>query len=127
MIAGTSLRQGKKLHSTMGAYMTVTNTGDLRLYDKKGKQYWSWGLNEGTKNGPYKLHLETDGNLCMYDGKGRNYKCSGPTGPNNREYRYTLQNDGNAVVYDSKGKAYTSTQSNIFPFNGPKACTGPLV
>ncbi|KAF9902267.1 hypothetical protein EC991_005087 [Linnemannia zychae] len=127
LLAGTSLFQGQKLYSDLGATLTVTNTGDLRLYDKNGKQYWSWGIKKSTKDAPYKLHMETDGNLCMYNGKGVNYICSNQPGTGNHgNYRYTLQNDGNAVVYDGKGKAITATNTNIFPYSGPVPCDGPL-
>ncbi|KAF9142329.1 hypothetical protein BG015_000960 [Linnemannia schmuckeri] len=127
LLAGTSLVQGQKLYSDLGATMTVTNTGDLRLYDKDGKQYWSWGIKKSTSDGPYKLHLETSGNLCMYNGKGVNYICSNFPGTGNHgNYRYTLQNDGNAVVYDVAGKVVTSTGTNVFPYTGPVPCDGPL-
>ncbi|KAI7824320.1 hypothetical protein BC939DRAFT_450029 [Gamsiella multidivaricata] len=43
---------------------------------------------------PYKMHLDMDGNLCLYDGRGVNRWCSNKTGPVDGQYRLTLQNDG---------------------------------
>ncbi|KAF9412943.1 hypothetical protein BGZ94_000876 [Podila epigama] len=127
LLAGFSLHQGEQLISGIGSTLQVTKNGDVRLYNKKGKQYWSWGHNRSTKEGPFKLHLEIDGNLCLYNGKGVNYGCSNIPGTGlHGNYRYTLQNDGNAVVYDRAGKVITASNTDIFPFDGPVPCDGPL-
>jgi hypothetical protein len=54
----------------------------------------------------FKLHMETDGNLCAYDYKGINYWCAGPsvTGPG--PYKMYVEADGNVCFYNGKNTNY---------------------
>jgi len=74
-------------------------TGRLNLYGKNGGVVWSTPA--GGK-GPYYLHMEPDGDLCMIDSDAqKNTWCSGSAGKGNGPYTAVMQYDGNFCVYGS--------------------------
>lgn len=82
--------------------------------------------NSGTTEGaPYKMRLERDGNLCIYNKDKVNTWCSGKTGKADGLYRASLQYDGNFVVYYMPGnKPIWATNTVRTTVRGPEVCLG---
>jgi len=74
---------------------------------------WSpiWALNivTGEDQGPYRLSLQDDGNLVLYNKDGGDIWSSGTRGA----ARLQVQNDGNVVLYDADGNFKWATGSSI--------------
>ncbi|CAG8757786.1 15042_t:CDS:1, partial [Racocetra persica] len=76
----------------------------------------NYSMNEHTQivspNGKYRLVMQTDGNLVLYDGPTALWQsctCGKGDGP----YRMVLQTDGNLVVYAGNGlPMWTSNTCN---------------
>jgi hypothetical protein len=82
--------------------------GMLVIYKNESRQ-WTNGANG--KNGPYKLQMQEDGNLVIYDKNNVAKWASGGGGGSNGPYKLTMQNDGNLVIYDKNNAASWASQS----------------
>ena len=79
----------------------------------KAGQFLTSGKSLISDNGKYKLVIQTDGNLCIYDGNN-NIWCSNSAQGNNN-YFLTMQTDGNLSVY--RGKGPSDNQGNVWNSN----------
>lgn len=60
----------------------------------------------------YKLELQTDGNLVLYNTSGRPIWATGTVG---RGAKFNVQVDGNAVLYDASNQVLWATDTNSNP------------
>ncbi len=107
-----------------GATLTLTDDGLLRVVSADGAQVlWAPptvlgpgrlirpGQSLESPSGRYRLVLQTDGNLVLYDGPSPQFRTDtfGRTID-----RLEMQSDGNLVMYDTGGRPvfFTSTQGN---------------
>ena len=99
-----ALPQGFCLKSPNGQYIAAMQTdGNFVQYaTSKSNAPWATGTNGKGSGSPYRLILQSDGNLCVYDTKYNNVWCSGTTGKGGVYLK--LQNDGNLVLYKSDNK-----------------------
>jgi hypothetical protein len=103
--------------SNNGQYFArVQDDGNFVLYhghDFQGKNA-IWASNTGGVGyGPFKLVMQNDGNLCLYEGSG---KCTWSTNTWQKgvaPYRLVMQDDRNLVLYDTYNKAVWATGTNI--------------
>ncbi|KAF9342580.1 hypothetical protein BGX26_007247, partial [Mortierella sp. AD094] len=126
IVSKQAITMTQSLRSITGNILSFDGLGNLEII-RGDRYYWTMGNGSIKKPpGPYYAYLETDGNLCLYDGNGKNYKCSGPTGPNDGQYRLIMQDDGNLVIYRGKGidKPIWASGTNFFPNIGPVKCIG---
>jgi hypothetical protein len=80
----------------------------LVIYKNESQQ---WANGAKGKNGPYKLQMQEDGNLVIYDASNVAKWASGGGGGSNGPYKLTMQNDGNLVIYDKNNAASWASQS----------------
>jgi len=76
---------------------TVTTDGNL-LVQQNGVTLWSIGAHPNA--GPYRLNMQTDGNLVLYNGSWSPIWATGTGGSGNQ---LNLQPDGNLVMYSNTG------------------------
>jgi hypothetical protein len=81
----------------------------MLVVTKSGSQQWTNGANGS--NGPYKLQMQADGNLVIYDASNAAKWASGTRGDRNGPYRLIMQDDSNLVIYDKNNRATWASQS----------------
>jgi hypothetical protein len=103
----STLNQGQRLDSTNKKYFATMQTdGNFVLYSAgsfngKGKDNPIWATNTmGKGTAPYKVWMQDDGNLVLYDSKSPIW-ASNTGGKGKGPYKLLLQDDGNFVLYDS--------------------------
>ena len=114
LLNGATLEEGESLVTPNNKYhLDMQKDGNLVLYRHadplrhigKGRDIWNSGTyNKGS--GPYKLVMQTDHNLVVYQGNGGAIWASGTREDHpGRQGRAVaiLQNDGNFVVYGNHG------------------------
>ena len=98
------------LISPNGGSVAALTASGLLVVSKNKQQLWING-NAGS-NGPYKLQMQEDGNLVIYDkNNAATWASSGGGGGKNGPYKLVMQDDGNLVVYDRNGRATWASQS----------------
>eukprot|EP00831_Metopus_contortus_P007246 TRINITY_DN12771_c0_g1_i4.p1 TRINITY_DN12771_c0_g1~~TRINITY_DN12771_c0_g1_i4.p1 ORF type:complete len:127 (+),score=46.03 TRINITY_DN12771_c0_g1_i4:43-423(+) len=63
--------------------------------------------------GPFKLEMQSDGNLVLYSGGSKIIWASNSAGKGTAPYHLELQDDGNLVIYDKSHKAVWAIHQNI--------------
>jgi hypothetical protein len=100
----------EKLVSISREFIAVfdKNTGNLSVqHVKGGKILWqSNSRNRG--NGPYRLKMQIDGNLVIYDRNGKPTWASNTGGKGKGPFRIVMQDDYNLVIYGSTGPTWAS-------------------
>jgi len=96
--------------------LLIENDGNLVLRDASNSSgstiVWSTGTaNQGS--GPYSLTLQTNGNLCLFDGTGTSLWCTQTSHQGIGPWRAVLQADRNFCIYDSQNSSQwcTNTQA----------------
>ncbi len=89
--------------------------GNLVLYRSRdfvsSTAVWASGTN-GKGSAPFRLTMQADGNLVIYDSTNKETWASGTNGKGVGPYRLVMQNDLNCVIYDSNNRAkWTTTTS----------------
>ena len=79
---------------------------------QQGESIWS-------TNEQYRLTMQDDGNLVLYDGKNQPHWASNTWRHGEPPYRTTMQDDGNLVLYDVRG---TATWASNTWGKGPSRC-----
>ena len=79
---------------------------------QQGESIWS-------TNEQYRLTMQDDGNLVLYDGKNQPHWASNTWRHGEPPYRATMQDDGNLVLYDVRG---TATWASNTWGKGPSRC-----
>ena len=114
------LKEETKLPSYNGAFFAkMQNDGNLVVYSdgkknasKKDEPKWHSATN-GKGKAPYKLALQTDGNLCVIDNSSTPIWTSKTNGKGKGPYKMIMQDDGNLVLLDSlKAKLWESGLNN---------------
>jgi hypothetical protein len=80
--------------------------GNLVLY-KFGHVLWHSG-SYGKGPGPYRLIMQTDGNLVIYNGHNQPIWATMTNGQGSGPHRLKIQRDGNLVLYASSGATWAS-------------------
>jgi hypothetical protein len=81
----------------------------MLVVSKNKQQLWING-NAGS-SGPYKLQMQDDGNLVVYDKNNVATWATGGGGGRDSPYKLIMQDDGNLVVYDKNGRPTWASQS----------------
>lgn len=103
-------KQGFQLESDNGKYVArIQDDGNFVVYSMKDKDnvknaIWNSGTN-GKGKGPYRVTMQEDGNLVVYDSTNAALWNSQTNGKGTPDYKLIMQDDGNLVVYDKTGKA----------------------
>ena len=87
----------------------LTDSGLIVITTRFGMHRQYYG-NAGS-NGPYKLQMQEDGNLVIYDKNNAATWASGGGGGKEGPYKLIMQDDNNLVVYDRNGRATWASQS----------------
>ncbi|CAF1046512.1 unnamed protein product [Didymodactylos carnosus] len=97
--AGDDLQQDQFLASNNGAYYAVLQgDGDFVVY-----------VSNHPFVGPYRLFVQTDGNIVLYDTYNRVVWNSQTGMKGTKPHFLAMQDDGNLVLYDSNGQPTWST------------------
>ena len=83
------------------------NDGNLVLTDTRNNSV-VWATNKLSSAGPFKMRMQGDGNLVIYDRNNGVVWSSGsvvPGGYGNtiQPFRFVVQEDGNLVIYNKNG------------------------
>lgn len=107
----STLHENERLVSKNGKYYAELKTdGNFILYllkeESNGKetelQVWEAKSHE-KGHGPFKLVMQQDGDLVLYDGKDKSIWQSKSTGKGTKPYKLVMQDDGNLVIYSHDG------------------------
>lgn len=112
-----TLREGQMLFSANKQfYLTLRNTGDLAVCSNDHRQIWTnpKGWFQARGDPPYRLVIQTDANLVIYDGGSKPIWSSQTANTRKGHTSFTarMQDDRNFVVYDMNGFVIWSAQSN---------------
>ena len=118
---GENLCSGRYLESPKKAYKLVMQTKDghlvLYCYSKANKPYVQWKTGKyGFKPHSKGLRFQDDGNLVVYDNKGK-WKWASHTQKTEADY-LELQDDGNLVLYGKYRTVFWAT--NVYGRCGRK-------
>lgn len=108
--SGSVLKEGEYLVSENKAYYAIIQAdGNFVLYVSNHfcPENALWHLKISNKPpfvGPYRLTMQSDGNLVVYDVHNRAVWNTATTGTGKEPHRLIMQNDGNLVLYDGKDK-----------------------
>eukprot|EP00823_Brevimastigomonas_motovehiculus_P004193 TRINITY_DN269_c0_g1_i1.p1 TRINITY_DN269_c0_g1~~TRINITY_DN269_c0_g1_i1.p1 ORF type:complete len:230 (+),score=34.59 TRINITY_DN269_c0_g1_i1:95-784(+) len=114
LISPNHFSTGGQLRSKNGAYLLACQEdGNCCLYVSGhscvSNCLWS-SKTSGKGNLPYRLVMQNDGNLVMYNKKNEAvWACGNNSGK--APFRLDLQDDGNLVAYDSTSKSVWSTST----------------
>ncbi len=108
-----SITHGNYMCSPNGLYyLAMRKEGNLALY-KSGdfnNDNITWQTSTGGKGtGPYRMTMQTDGNLVVYDSASTPLWASNTTGKGTAPYKLSVKDDGNVVINDGKGKSIWTT------------------
>jgi len=104
-----TLHQNQTLVSKNGSWVArLQDDGNFVLY--AGHAFSShnafWASNTGgVGSGPFKLVMQNDGNLCVYESNGNCTWASNTWQKGQAPYRLVMQNDRNLVIYSHNGEA----------------------
>lgn len=121
--AGHQLTSGRELvsnsaHSLLVSpnrryHLVVQTDGNLVVYDGAPGSNPLWASNtNGKGQQPFRLSMQLDQHLCLYDGTNKCVWASGVYGKGQGAASAVLQDDGNFCVYDSTHKAMWCTRTN---------------
>ena len=69
------------------------------LFNSDNAIIWATNVFPGAGAGPYRLEMQRDGNLVIYNRSNQSIWATNRTSPNG-PFRFAVQNDSNIVVYD---------------------------
>jgi len=67
----------------------------------------------GVGQGPYRICMQTDGHLVIYDGNNKPIWGNGTYNKGIQDGFLIMQDDRNLVLYDKYGKPYWATNTHI--------------
>jgi hypothetical protein len=107
---GATLEEGQYLLSPdRKLFLRLQNDGNLVCYTRKvwspDHAIWSTKTYTTSPVGPYRLIMQDDNNLVLYDGKNKALWATGTYGKGKTGANFHIQNDRNLVVYDGDNKA----------------------
>ena len=107
LIQNSELVSGQSLVSDNGRFFfNLETSGNLVLFNLKVIEWSSNTANIGSK--PYRLKMQNDGNLVLYDSNNLVIWKSNTVGKGTPSYHFAIQGDGNAVIYGSTGAIWSS-------------------
>eukprot|EP00831_Metopus_contortus_P007244 TRINITY_DN12771_c0_g1_i2.p2 TRINITY_DN12771_c0_g1~~TRINITY_DN12771_c0_g1_i2.p2 ORF type:complete len:117 (+),score=22.06 TRINITY_DN12771_c0_g1_i2:85-435(+) len=92
-------------------YMGIKSNGQIGLYGHSSEMWHS--PNSPSTHSPFKLEMQSDGNLVLYSGGSKIIWASNSAGKGTAPYHLELQDDGNLVIYDKSHKAVWAIHQNI--------------
>ena len=103
------------LESTNEAYFAVMQSdGNFVVYVSRhmvpANALWASGTH-GKGVGPYKLVMQGDNNLVIYDKRNTPTWASGTHNRGTRPAKLIMQSDGNLVIYDAANRAIWATNT----------------
>ena len=115
---GQHLLGGQELTSKSMEYkLCVQTDGNVVVYKLTYgidvQQTHIWASQTHRKGpGPYRLVMQEDNHLCLYDGRGECTWASGTYGKGRGKTFAMMQDDGNFVVYDRNERALWCTRTD---------------
>jgi len=104
-----TLHQGSYITSKNQMYHArMQDDGNFVCYNGLNFQsnYSFWASNTGgVGQAPFKLVMQNDANLCVYDRTGKATWCSQSWGKGQAPYKLVMQDDRNLVIYDRNNTA----------------------
>lgn len=113
------LNEAQIIKSENGKYfLTLEYNGNVVVY--KGRPFalqnalWSTNTNKAHNPHPYKLQLNPEGNLVLFDAKSKKIWSSN-TAQNNgaKDFRLLIENDGILMIKDANDEIIWQTKSEI--------------
>ena len=102
----------KNLKSQNGIFRTIVDGGNFIVY-KDTDPIWN-SKTFGQGKAPYKLVMQTDGNLVLRDSTQKALWNSGTSGKGTKPYTLSLQNDGILKIFDSTNKLIWNVIADLF-------------
>ena len=102
--SGMTLSEGCSIKSENGAYYAIMQIdGNFAIYrtNPSSTLWTSQTMGQGQR--PYRLVLQFDGNLVLYDGNNAPKWASNTPHAENNPRSLVMQDDGNMVIYDGNG------------------------
>jgi len=137
MNAGQTLRQGECLKSANGQCKACLETdGNFVIKNQNGQTTWSSQTSKyGSPNPPFKLVLQPDNHLILFDSASKPLWASYTMNKGEGSAHITLQDDCSLVLFDSKNKALWSHSTGSAPeikkggklFNGQYITDGSCI
>merc|ERR1719424_661808 len=96
-------------------HLVAQNDGNIVLYDGREFEAKSaiWASNTDNKgSAPFKLAMQKDGHLVMYDKDNKSTWATGVYGKGAAGHFAQMQDDGNFVVYDGANKPMWCTRTD---------------
>lgn len=125
------LESGGCIRSNKGYSVCVGSDGVIRVYnaeiDAQQRNSTKWEAHpRSVGKAPFKLYMQDDGNLCLYDDRGVPVWCTDTHGKGQKPFRAVIQDDGNFVVYDKNNLPTWATMTLDTPTPAPPDPFGPL-
>eukprot|EP00831_Metopus_contortus_P007248 TRINITY_DN12771_c0_g1_i7.p1 TRINITY_DN12771_c0_g1~~TRINITY_DN12771_c0_g1_i7.p1 ORF type:complete len:235 (+),score=35.80 TRINITY_DN12771_c0_g1_i7:168-872(+) len=92
-------------------HLLIKSNGQIGLYGHSSEMWHS--PNSPSTHSPFKLEMQSDGNLVLYSGGSKIIWASNSAGKGTAPYHLELQDDGNLVIYDKSHKAVWAIHQNI--------------
>jgi hypothetical protein len=91
------------------AYLRTDGIFELREFSGQFRKYWTAG---STRQGPYRITMQWDGNLVIYDRWGATW-ASRTQWFGRAPYRLAIQGNGDLAIYDS---SYLKNIVAVYPY-----------
>jgi len=115
--ANETLNEKQFLTSSNGSYFaTIQTDGNFVLYvsSQFHHSHSKWSTKtDGKSTGPYKLVMQNDNNLVIYDGWNEAIWASDTYKKGKPGARLVLQDDRNLVIYDGDNKAIWASDTCV--------------
>lgn len=90
----------RTIHSRNGQHaLTMQSDGNL-VVQSGGRPVWA-SNSQNRGEAPYRLDMQEDGNLVIYDSRNQSTWASGSTGRGRGPFYAVMQDDSNFVIYDN--------------------------
>jgi hypothetical protein len=116
--SGETLGQDQKLSSNNNGYHIIMQSDDnFVLYNSlhmvpKNAIWSSQTCNKSPFVGPYRVAMQNDGNLVVYDTYNRAVWASNTQHKGSPPHCLVMQDDGNLVIYDANNHATWASGTN---------------
>ena len=110
-----TLNTGQSILASTDCYATLKPDGNFVLYHKVNEteiEKWDSKTNTSQAPKPFKLIMQTDGNLVLYDANDHAVWASNTQNRGKAPHRLVMQSDGNLVIYDKQYKATWASNTN---------------
>ena len=114
IVSHREMAEGSSLKSDNNRYsFNVQADGNLVIRDGTTPVLTTRTDREGVP--PFKLVMQRDGNMVMYDGNGEPTWASNTDGKGRGPFRLIMQDDGNLVIYDLQKKSIWDSNTSLYP------------